>query len=110
MLEVLIASVILVIGVSALIYTIAFSLQKSRDPYDRSVAMDLAQQKLEDLRNEEYSLLASGRGCRWTGESSIHQLVWPAGRDVHQDLGSAGKRADGWDQDCHGHRHVAQQG
>jgi|WetSurMetagenome_2_1015567.scaffolds.fasta_scaffold613272_2 type IV pilus modification protein PilV len=61
LIEVLIASLILAIGVAAIVYVIGYSLQKSREPYDRSVAMDLAQQKLEDLRNEDYTLLASGQ-------------------------------------------------
>ncbi len=60
LIELMIASLILTVGVAALIYCISYSLQKSREPYNRSVAMDLAQQKLEELRNEDYSLLASG--------------------------------------------------
>lgn len=61
LIEVLIASLLLAIGVAAIVYVIGYSLQKSREPYDRSIAMDLAQQKLEDLRNEDYTLLASGQ-------------------------------------------------
>jgi prepilin-type N-terminal cleavage/methylation domain-containing protein len=80
LIELMIAALILTIGVSALIYCIGYSLQKSREPYDRSVAMDLAQQKLEELRNEDYSLLASGHDVNEQGtQVSIDAFGQPGG-------------------------------
>jgi Tfp pilus assembly protein PilV len=78
--ELMIAALILTIGVAGLVYCIGFSLQKSREPYDRSVAMDLAQQKLEDLRNEDYALIASGHDVNAQGgQISIDPYGQPGG-------------------------------
>jgi prepilin-type N-terminal cleavage/methylation domain-containing protein len=85
LIELMIASLILTVGVAALIYCISYSLQKSREPYNRSVAMDLAQQKLEELRNEDYSLLASGHDVNAQGaQISIDPYGQPGGMFTRQ--------------------------
>lgn len=80
LIELMIAAFILTVGVAALIYSITFSLQKSREPHDRSVAMDLAQQKLEELRNEDYATVAGGQDLDSLGQpTSIDPYGQPGG-------------------------------
>jgi type IV pilus assembly protein PilV len=60
LIEVLVASIILVIGMLGVLQTITFSIQHNLANYSRDESVRIAEQRMNELRDTSFTALASG--------------------------------------------------